>query len=166
MGKKNEHQAFLITEIKKTHTTITPSIEMGGQTIRNVTTRNILGTNRISIVANSPNSFPVDPEENEVTLKDNIMWIYSRVNNILEWRPLGGGGGTVVDNIPAGNIIEDSEHRFVSNSQLTAIQEVVQGLIPAPKIVQDPDHQFVNQDQIDVVNNLMDGVEVDGGDIA
>lgn len=164
MGKKNEHQAFLITEIKKTHTTITPSIEMGGRTIKKVTRRNILESNRVSIVANEPNNFPGDPEENEVTLKDQQFWIYSRLNNILDWRPLGGGG--TITTVPAGNIIEDSEHRFVSNTELSAIQEVVQGLIPAPKIVQDPEHQFMNQEQVDVVNNLIDGVEVDGGDIS
>ena len=56
-------------------------------------------------------------------------------------------------------------HRFVNESQLQSIQEVVDGLIPAPKIVQDSDHQFVNQEQIDIVNNLIDGVDVDGGDI-
>lgn len=163
MGKNNEHKSFLITEIKKTHTTLTPSIEMSGRTIRR---HNILEAHRISIIANQPTNFPDDPEENEVTLKDNQLWIYSRVNNILEWRPLGGGGGGVIpDNVPAGNIIEDSDHRFVNNIQLQAIQEVVNGLIPAPKIIQDVDHQFLNQDQVNAVNNLIDGVEVDGGDI-
>ena len=163
MGENNEHKSFLITEIKKTHTTISPSIEMSGRTIKR---HNILEAHRISIVASNPSVLPDDPEENEITIKEDQLWIYSKKDNILDWRPLGGGGGTVIaDNVPAGNIIEDMNHRFVNESQLQSIQEVVDGLIPAPKIVQDSDHQFVNQEQIDIVNNLIDGVDVDGGDI-
>ena len=163
MGQDNEHKNFLITAIKRTNTTITPSIEMNGRTIKR---HNILEAHRISIVANEPGVFPDDPEENEVALKDEALWIYSRRLGMIDWRPLGGGGGVVIpDSIPSTSIIEDDDHNFVTNNQIQAIEEVLQGLIPAPKIVQDGDHQFVNQTQIDAVNDLIEGVEIDGGDL-
>lgn len=163
MGQENEHKNFLITAIKRTDTMITPSIEMNGHLIKR---HNILEAHRISIVANEPNVFPEDPEENEIALKDEALWIYSRRAGLLDWRPLGGSGGVIVpDTIPAPSIIEDDDHNFVTNNQLLAIEEVVNGLIPAPKIVQDVDHQFLNQTQVDAVNDLVEGVSIDGGNL-
>jgi len=163
MGQDNEHKNFLITAIQKTTTHITPSIEM--RTGRTIKKHNILEAHRISIVANEPNVFPDDPEENEVALKDEALWIYSRRTGMLDWHPLGGGGTVIGDNVPAANVVQDDDHNFVTNNQIQAIEEVVQGLIPAPKIVQDGDHQFMNQTQVDMVNDLIEGVEIDGGDL-
>jgi hypothetical protein len=162
MGFKNEHKAFKVTSIKETKTHITPSIEM--KTGRLVTAQNILEHHKVSWVANSPDVFPTDPEENEITYKDGGLWIYKKVGEILQWVAItaGGDSGTTVN---ATNVIEDSSHRFVTDDQLTVIQELEQGQIPAPKIVQDADHQFLNQTQVDIVNDLVEGVEIDGGDL-
>lgn len=161
MGLKNDHEAFRITSLKETKKTVTPSIEMPGGKL--VQYHNILEHHRVSFVANKPNEFPDDPEENEITYKDGQLWIFKKVGELLQWESLSGGGsGTIVN---ATNVIEDADHRFVNNTQLTALQEVVDGLIPAPKIIQDPDNQFMNQTQVDAVNNLIDGIDVDGGDL-
>lgn len=162
MGLKNEHSAFRVTSIKKTNTHITPSINMYESKL--VRTKNILEHHRVSFVANTPDDFPTDPEVNEITYKDGQLWIYKKVDTLLQWTPVGGGGaGTIVE---ATNVIEDASHRFVTNTQLTALQEVVDGLIPAPKIIQDPDNQFVNETQMNAINELIDGVEIDGGDLS
>jgi len=160
MGQRNEHNAFLITSVKKTNTTISPSVDMAGRVIKR---QNILDTHRISIVAHQPSVFPEDPEENEITLKDSQLWIYEKVGGLLQWTPISGEGA--LSNTPAANVVEDSDHRFVTNNQLTSLQQLEQGQIPAPKIVQDADHQFVNQNQVDAINNLIDGIDIDGGDI-
>lgn len=160
MGKLNEHKSFLITEIKQTKTTLTPSVEMNGRTIKR---NNILDSRRVSIVVNS-DDFPNNPDENEIIYNNDQLWIYNKKNNIMDWRPLVNPGNEIV-NVPAGNIVQDSDHNFVNSTQLTAIQEVVNGSIPAAKIVQDDYHKFLNKDQVDTVNNLMDGIDIDGGDI-
>lgn len=162
MGQENDHKNFLITEIIRTNTTLTPSIEMNGRTIKR---HNILEAHRISIVANKPNVFPTDPEEDELTVKDEQIWIYSRRLGMLDWRPLGGGGTVIPDTIPATSIIQDDDHNFVTVNQIQAIDEVVNGLIPAPKIIQDGDHQFLNQPQVNMIDDLMDGIDIDGGDL-
>ena len=143
MGLKNEHEAFRLTSLKETKTHITPSIEM--RTGRLVRTHSILEHHKVSWVANMPDAFPEDPEENEITYKDGDLWIYKKVGEILQWVQIGGGSGTVVT---ATNVIEDPSHRFVTEDQLNVIQELEQGQIPAPKIVQDADHQFLNQTQV------------------
>ena len=161
MGLKNEHEAFRLTSLKETKTHITPSIEMGERLIR---THNILEHHRVSLVANMPTQFPEDPQENEITYKDGVIWIYQKVGEVLQWVPITAGeaGGVTIN---AGNVVEDSSHRFVTETQLTAIQLLEQGQIPAEDIVEDPDHQFLNQTQVDVVNDLVQGVEIDGGDL-
>jgi len=160
MGQDNEHKNFLITAIKKTHTTLTPSIEMSGRTIKR---HNILEAHRISIVANEPHVFPDDPEENEIALKDESLWIYSRQSGMLDWRPMGGAG-TII-NVPATNVVQDDDHNFVTTNHIQAIEEVLQGQIPAPKIIQDGDHQFLNQTQVDMVDDIIEGIDIDGGDL-
>ena len=165
MGDYNEHREFRITSIKKTHTNITPSIEMRGAGVqRLVRTRNILEHHRVSIISNDPTEFPPDPEENEIAMKNRALYIYSREGGVLDWRPLGGAGGSV-EIVPATSIVEDNDHRFVTTNELNAIQQVVDGQIPANKIVQEPDLNFMSDSQQTVVNELLDGVEVDGGDL-
>jgi hypothetical protein len=162
MGNSNDHKEFRITSIKKTNTYIVPSVEMPtGKVFRR---HNILEHHRVSIIANDPGVFPVDPEENEIAMKDRQLYIYSREGGILEWRPLGGGGGTVTT-VPASSVIEDNDHRFINNIQLTTLQQLVDGQISANKIIEEPDKNFMTDEQVSIVNNLMDGVEVDGGDI-
>lgn len=160
MGKDNEHKAFLVTEIKKTITEVVPSIDMKNSTTTK--RRHILEASRASFVANHPNVFPPDPEENEITVKDNQFWIYAKVGNILDWRIMGGGDSVT---IPAENVIEDEDHRFVTNEQTIAINELVLGQVPAAKIVQSPDHRFLNDSQVNGLNNLIDGIIIDGGDL-
>lgn len=161
MGLKNEHEAFRITSLKETKKHITPSIEMPGGKL--VTYHNILEHHKVSWVANMPDVFPEDPEENEITYKDGQLWIYKKIDALLQWIPMAGGGPG--SSVPATTVIEDPSHRFVTEEQLNVIQEVADGLIPAPKIVQDGDHQFLDQTQVDVVNDLIEGVEIDGGDL-
>lgn len=164
MGDQNEHKEFRITSIKKTHTNITPSIEMRGATVRKVRTHNILEHHRVSLIANDPTEFPPDPELNEVAMKNRMLYIYSKEGGIADWRPLGGGGGSV-EIVPATNIIEDNDHRFVNNTQLTAVQQLVDGQVPAHKIIEETDLNFVTDSEKTVINDLMDGVEIDGGNL-
>lgn len=162
MGLNNDHSAFKLTSIKKTNIHITPSIEMNESRV--IRTKNILEHHRVSLVANSVNTFPEDPELNEITYKDGQLWIYKKVDQISQWMPISGGEGSIV-NISATNVIEDNSHRFVTEEQLNVIQEVADGLIPAPKIIQDSDNQFVNQTQINAINDVIEGVDIDGGNL-
>ncbi len=135
MGKNNEHRAFLVTEVKKTIKHIVPSIDMDREKL--VKTQHILEANRVSFIANHPNEFPPDPEENEITVKDDQFWIYSKRDSILDWHSLGGSG-------EGGNY---------------------EGDILAKNVIQDQDHRFLNDAQVIALNNLMDGIIIDGGDL-
>jgi len=162
MGNMNEHRAFLVTEIKKTITEIVPSIDMPNSSITK--RRHILDAGRVSIIANHPTVFPPDPELNEIVVKDHQFWIYSKVGSILDWRQMGGPGSHTIS-IPAENVIEDSGHRFVDDSQTIAINELVLGSVPASKIIQTQNHRFLNDTQVNALNNMIDGIIIDGGDL-
>ena len=54
---------------------------------------------------------------------------------------------------------------FVTENQLNAVIELEQGQIPAPKIIQDDDHNFVNNIQVEALNDIIEGIEIDGGDL-
>ncbi len=161
MGNTNEHKSFVITQVKKTITQVSPSIDMNNtKTIRR---QHILDVGRFSIVANTPSKFPPDPEENEVVVKDNQFWIYTKINNFFEWKPLGGSGDGEL--ILAENVIEDSDHRFINDEQNLALNQIVLKQLPASSVIEEPDRRFMTQAQSNVVNDVMDGININGGDL-
>jgi hypothetical protein len=158
MGKHGN--AFKFKHVKAVNTIVNPSVDMDGTKSKTIVTYDYLPG---GIINYSEGEFPPNPDKNEICIVGGVFYIYETRGSILDWYPIGGGGGG--DIVAASNVIEDNSHRFVTENQLVAITELEQGQIPAPKIIEDPDHNFVNNTQVQAINNLIDGIEIDGGDL-
>ena len=156
-----EHgNSFKFKHVKAINKIVNPSVDMDGKISKTIVTYEYLPGGLINY---SQGEFPLNPDRGEICIVGGIFYIYEVRGSVLDWYPVGGGGGG--DIVAASNVIEDTSHRFVTESQLNAIVELEQGLIPAPTIIQDEDHNFVTSVQAEAIDNLIEGVDIDGGEL-
>ena len=82
-----EHgNSFKFKHVKSVNKIINPSVDMDGTKTKTIVTYDYLPG---GIINHSQGEFPLNPDENEICVKDGVFYIYEKRGSIIDWYPMG-----------------------------------------------------------------------------